>query len=150
VQALISLAAELFPANLGREYEARRFHGDRKKAQESTLPTPRALEASTSERYLGAKRSERARVDNLCEETQNEAANPDPLTTRLECLKLVISVIAVEISGVVRSLTIGGRPGRVRSAQAPDLRHSIIILPNPELTEITEPISGFGFHHCFA
>jgi hypothetical protein len=135
VQALISLAAELFPANLGREYEARRFHGDRKKAQESTLPTPRALEASTSERYL---------------ETQNEAANPDPLTTRLECLKLVISVIAVEISGVVRSLTIGGRPGRVRSAQAPDLRHSIIILPNPELTEITEPISGFGFHHCFA
>jgi hypothetical protein len=50
--------------------EGSRSDGDHKKAQESTLPTlptPRALGSSTSERYPGAMRSE---MDNLCEEKQ--------------------------------------------------------------------------------
>jgi hypothetical protein len=57
--------------------QGRRSDGDHQKAQETTLPTlpmPRALGSSTSERCPGAMRSERAIVANLCEEKQPTGA----------------------------------------------------------------------------
>jgi hypothetical protein len=81
---LLYLGCGVVPSESETRVRGEAFSWGSQKGTGKNTSHARALEASTSECYLGAKRSERARVDNLCEETQNEAPNPDTLTTRLE------------------------------------------------------------------